>query len=78
MCFSYIWSKMLYSSSYTMLKLSKTTSPNKLFDNDCVTQYMNFCMHKVYIHLWAISYEKKEFIRYIFVFLTRVSHEIKA
>ena len=31
---SYIWYKMLSSSPYTMLKLSKTTSPN---DNDCVT-----------------------------------------
>ena len=28
---------MLPSSPYTMLKLSKTTSPNKLLHNDCVT-----------------------------------------
>ena len=31
---------MLSSSLYTMLKLSKTTSPNKLFDYDCVTLYI--------------------------------------
>ena len=30
---------MLSSSLYTILKLSKTTSPNKLFDYDCVTLY---------------------------------------
>ena len=30
---------MLSSSLYTMLKLSKTTSPNKLFDYDCVALY---------------------------------------
>ena len=38
--FWYVWSKMLSSSLYAMLKLSKTTSPNKLFDYDCVTLYM--------------------------------------
>ena len=33
---------MLSPSLYTntMLKLSKTTSPNKLFDNDCITLYL--------------------------------------
>ena len=30
---------MLPSSPFTMLKLSKTTSPNKLLHNDCVTLY---------------------------------------
>ena len=30
---------MLSSSLFTMLKLSKTTSPNKLFDYDCITLY---------------------------------------
>ena len=30
---------MLSSSLYTILKLSKTTSPNKLFDYECVTLY---------------------------------------
>ena len=30
---------MLPSSPYTMLKLSKTTSPNILLHNDCVTLY---------------------------------------
>ena len=30
---------MLSSSLYAMLKLSKTSSPQKLFDNDCVTLY---------------------------------------
>ena len=30
---------MLYSSLYTMLKLSKTSSSQKLFDYDCVTLY---------------------------------------
>ena len=33
---------MLSSSLHTLLKLSKTTSPNKLFDNDCVTLYADF------------------------------------
>ena len=32
---------MLSSSRYTMLKLSKTTSPQKLFDYDCIT--LNVC-----------------------------------
>ena len=32
---------MLSSSLHTMLKSSKTTSPNKLFDYDCVTLYKN-------------------------------------
>ena len=31
---------MLSSSLYTMLKMSKTTYPNKLFDYDCVTLYV--------------------------------------
>ena len=31
---------MLSSSLYTVLKLSKTTSPNKLLHNDCVTLYV--------------------------------------
>ena len=39
--FWYIWSKMLSSSQYTMLKLFKTTYPNKLFANDCVTLYLH-------------------------------------
>ena len=43
----YIWSKMRSSSLYTMLKPSKTTSPNKLFDYDCVTLY-NF----VSVSIW--------------------------
>ena len=38
-CFLYIWSKMLSSSVDTLLKVSKTTSPKKLFDYDCVTLY---------------------------------------
>ena len=42
--FAYIcskMSKMMSFSLYTMLKLSKTTSPNKLFDYNCVTLYNN-------------------------------------
>ena len=31
---------MLSSSLYAMIKLSKTTSPYKLFDNDCVMLYI--------------------------------------
>ena len=37
--FAFHISKMLSSSLYTMLKLSKTTYPIKLFDYDCVTLY---------------------------------------
>ena len=33
---------MLSLSLYTVLKLSKTTSPNKLLHNDCVTLYLSF------------------------------------
>ena len=33
---------MLPSSLDTLLKMSKTTSPQKLFANDCVTLYFNF------------------------------------
>ena len=32
---------MLSSSLYAMIKLSKTSSPQKLFDYDCVTLYSN-------------------------------------
>ena len=30
---------MLFTSLYTIIKLSKTTSPQKLFRSDCITQY---------------------------------------
>ena len=33
-------SKMLSSLLYFMLKLSKTTSPQKLFPSDCITLYL--------------------------------------
>ena len=33
---------MLSSSLFTVLKLSKTTSPTKLLHNDCVTLYIIF------------------------------------
>ena len=36
---SYFWSKILSSSLLDMLKLSKTTSPPKLFRSDCITLY---------------------------------------
>ena len=39
-CYWYVWFKMPFSSLYTLLKMSKTTSPNKLFDYDCVTLYV--------------------------------------
>ena len=32
---------MMSSSLHTMLKLSKTSSPQKLFDYNCVTLYLN-------------------------------------
>ena len=35
----YIWSKMLSSYLYTLLKVSKTTYPQILFAFDCVTLY---------------------------------------
>ena len=35
----YISSKILNSSKYTLLKLSKTTSPEELFPSDCITLY---------------------------------------
>ena len=38
-CFRYIWSKMLSSSLFAMLKLSPASSSQKLFDNDYVTLY---------------------------------------
>ena len=37
--FLYIWSKMLSSSLYIVLTLTKTTSSQKLFDYDCMTLY---------------------------------------
>ena len=37
--FIYIWSKMLSSFLIALLKLSKTSSPQKLFDYDCVKLY---------------------------------------
>ena len=44
--FGLLWykvlAKMLSSSLYTMLKLSKASSPQKLFDYDRVTLYKNF------------------------------------
>ena len=39
-CFSYICSKLLSSSLDTLLKVSRTTSPHKLFVYDCVTLYI--------------------------------------
>ena len=33
----------LLSSLYTMIKLSKTSTPQKLFDYDCVTLYNTLC-----------------------------------
>ena len=48
---------MLSSSRYTMLKLSKTTSPDKLFDHDCVTLYVyalfSYICLIVYIMYWT-------------------------
>ena len=42
---------MLNSSLYTMLKLSKTSSLQKLFDYDCVTLYI-----KIYLGFWEIDH----------------------
>ena len=36
----HIWSTILTSSLDTMLTLSKTTSPQKLFLSDCITLYL--------------------------------------
>ena len=36
----YIWSEMLALSRYVLLKLSETTSPQKLFPSDCITLYI--------------------------------------
>ena len=49
-CLWGVWSKILSSSLYTLLKSSKTTSPNKLFDYDCVTLYCIFFLNR-----WRIS-----------------------
>ena len=38
--------KMLSSSLYTMLKLSKTKSPQKLFQSDCITLYLPECVEE--------------------------------
>ena len=38
--FIYIWSQMLSSSLDALLKVSKTTTPQKLFASDCVTLYI--------------------------------------
>ena len=46
-CFSYNWPKMLSSSLYAMIKLSKKSSPQKLFDYDCVTLYVLYSVYKV-------------------------------
>ena len=35
-CFSCIWSKMLSSSIFAIFRLSKTNSPQKLFEYDCI------------------------------------------
>ena len=37
----YIWSQMLFSSLDTLFKVSKTTSPQKLFAYECITLYQN-------------------------------------
>ena len=49
----YVWYKILSSSLYTLLKLSKTTPPNKLFDYDCVTLYIE--INFLYLG-WLIHY----------------------
>ena len=45
----------LYTSAlYTMLKLPKTTSPNKLFDYDCVTLYFEHDLFIPVCHVLVI------------------------
>ena len=54
---------MLSSSLYTMLNLTKTTSPNKLFDYDCIT---------LYIHICKMSIELPDFYFYFYIFVNIV------
>ena len=43
---------MLSSSLDTLLKLSKTTNPQKLFANDCVTLYISWVFYTT--KAWAV------------------------
>ena len=51
----YIWSKMLSSSRDVLLKLSVTTSHQKLFQSDCITLYCTYYT-KISIIDWTISW----------------------
>ena len=44
---------MRSSSLYAMLMLSKTSSPQKLFDYDCMTLYN---IHPMYVYILYITY----------------------
>ena len=60
---------MLSSSLYTLLKLSETTSPNELFDYDCVTLYTELTKMKIIVKKQAnlpTSGHQKVFFKSIF------------
>ena len=49
---------MLSSSLHTLLKVSKTTSPKKLFAYDCVTLYIHVqFIHLQYTYIFCISWK---------------------
>ena len=49
-----------------MLKLSKTTSPNKLFDNDCVTRCIDYAVILV-VYNFHLRAQKSAIILYTYV-----------
>ena len=55
---------MLSLSLYAMLKLSKTTSPQKLFDHDCITLYtfLNLIQTFIFFHFSLGGGDERTFI----------------
>ena len=54
---------MLSSSLYILSKLSKTTSPKKLFDYDCVTLYtflVEVATHRAILHQGILLNEEEK------------------
>ena len=64
---------MLSSSLDTLLKVAKTTSPQKLFDYDCVTLYVT--IKKTFFKYFTIKYFIYT-IKYLLIFSSAFSEKL--
>ena len=81
----------LYISLYTMIKLSKTSFPQKLFPSDCITLYINFtgvdrevrepewvlCESAGWVHLKTVEKRLLRLNQVIQVNVTQVSAQVQ-